>query len=157
MDKEQFKKIVHSVMKENGFRRKGSSWYKSTDECIVLLNLKHSLYSSLYYINLACMPQKFAHGELYPKEPCCYVRTRIPKQGINGENYHEITDLETDINDNERESGIIHILKDYCLPTLDKLGSIKGINQFYLEKPYLNDIQRNILAVINQFYPDNEQ
>lgn len=157
MDKEQFKKLVHSVMKENGFHRKGNSWYKATDECIVLLNLQHSLYSSLYYINLACMPQKFAHGVLYPKEECCFVRTRIPKYGINGENYHQITDLETEINDSERESGIIHILRDYCLPTLDKFSSIKDVKQFYSEEPYLNDMMRSIISTINTFYPDNKQ
>lgn len=155
MDKEQFKSIVHSIMKENGFHKRGNSWYKTTDECIVLLNLQHSSFGSLYYINLACMPKKFAHGELYPKEECCYIRTRIPKYGVNGEDYYQITDMENEINNNERETGIIHILKDYCLPTLDKFGSIKGVKQYYSEEPYLNEMQRNTLSVINKFYPDS--
>lgn len=59
------------------------------------------------------MPLKFAHGVLYPKEECCLVRTRMPEHGVNGEDYRQITDLETEINDGERELGIIHIYLFY--------------------------------------------
>lgn len=58
MDKEQFKSIVHPVMKANSFRRKGNSWYKTTAECIVVFNLQHSLYGKMFYINLAAYNKK---------------------------------------------------------------------------------------------------
>ena len=127
MDKEQFKSIVHPIMKANGFRRRGNSWYKTIGECIVLLNLQHSNWSSLYYINLACFLRKTDPLMLFPQEYKCPIRWRIPNNGKHGESYHDITDLENNMNDRDREEGIENILNDYCIPALNKVGVMYGV------------------------------
>ena len=143
-------------MKENGFCRKSNSWYKSTEECVVLLNLQHSSWSSLYYINLACFLRKSDNSILYPKEYHCHIRTRIPQCGANGESYAQTTNLESCMTDNEREKGIISILNDYCIPTLSKLSSVEGIKQLYKEQPNLNYANPFNSLGINKELTDNK-
>lgn len=133
MDKELFKKIVYSVMKENGFRRKGNSWYKTTEECIVLLNLQHSMWSSYYFVNLACFLRKQDESISYPQEHRCPIRSRIPRFGANEEDYDQITDLENDMTNSEREKSIMNLLNNYCIPTLNELSSIEGIKRIFEE------------------------
>jgi hypothetical protein len=138
MDNAKFKEIFNQVLKSKDFIKKGNAWYKSTDECIVLLNLQHSNFSSLYYVNLASFIRKHNYEEKYPKEYSCHIRMRVPEIGENGEKYSEILDLEMEMPDEMRESSLVNMILDYCLPNLTKLSSINGIKNLYKEKPYLN-------------------
>ena len=138
MDSAQFKKIVDNELKSQGFIKKGNSWYSSTNECIVLLNLQHSNFSSFYYVNLGSFLRKRNYDEKYPKETECHIRTRVPYGVNDDESYHEILDLTTDISDEKRELLLIDMIHKYCLPTLLKLSSIEGIKKLYKERPNLN-------------------
>jgi hypothetical protein len=134
----KFKDIFNQILKNKGFVKKGNTWYNSTNECVVLLNLQHSNFSSLYYINLAFFIRKHNYEEKYPRESICHIRMRTPEIGENGENYSELLDLETSISDEKRENSLINMIYDCCLPNLTKLSSIDGIKKLYKEKPYLN-------------------
>ncbi|WP_349855386.1 DUF4304 domain-containing protein [Bacteroides cellulosilyticus] len=138
MDKEQFKSIVHPIMKANGFRRKGNSWYKTTAECIVVFNLQHSLYGKMFYVNLAALLRK--GGELlFPKEYQCDIRMRFPIMEIEGYSTQMILDLESTIDETLRPMLIENIIRS-SMPILQKLESIDGIIELYEEKPELNNI-----------------
>ena len=138
MESVQFKKVVDKELKSQGFIKKGNSWYSSTNECIVLLNLQHSNFSSFYYINLCSFLRKRNYDEKYPKETECHIRTRVPNSGEDGENYLEILDLTTLVSDEKRELLLIDMIHKYCLPYLLKLSSIEGIKELYKEEPSLN-------------------
>lgn len=74
----------------------------------------------------------------YPKENHCHIRMRTPEVGENGEDYSSFIDLESSIADSERKEGLIKMILRYCIPTLNKLGTIEGIKQLYNENPNLN-------------------
>ena len=109
MDKEQFKSIVHPLMKANSFRRKGNSWYKTTAECIVLFNLQHSSYGKMFYINLAALLRK-GDDILFPKEYQCDIRMRFPIMEIEGYSTQMILDLESTIDEQLRSRLIENII-----------------------------------------------
>ena len=137
MDKEQFKSIVHPIMKANSFRRKGNSWYKTTAECIVVFNLQHSLYGKMFYINLAALLRK-GDDLLFPKEYQCDIRMRFPIMEIEGYSTQMILDLESTI-DEQLRSRLIENIINISIPILQKLESIDGIIELYGEKPELNN------------------
>ena len=126
MDKEQFKSIVHPLMKANSFRRKGNSWYKTTAECIVLFNLQHSSYGKMFYINLAALLRND-------------IRMRFPIMEIEGYSTQMILDLESTI-DEQLRSRLIENIINISILILQKLESIDGIIELYGEKPELNNI-----------------
>lgn len=138
MDKEQFKSIVHQIMKANGFRRKGNSWYKSTAECIVVFNLQHSLYGKIFYINLAALLRK-GDDLFFPKEYQCDIRMRFPIMEIEGYSTQMILDLESTIDEKLRPMLITNIVNS-SIPILRKLESIDGVIELYGENPELNNI-----------------
>lgn len=138
MDKEQFKSIVHPLMKANSFRRKGNSWYKTTAECIVLFNLQHSSYGKMFYINLAALLRK-GDDILFPKEYQCDIRMRFPIMEIEGYSTQMILDLESTI-DEQLRSRLIENIINISILILQKLESIDGIIELYGEKPELNNI-----------------
>ena len=138
MDKEQFKSIVQPIMKANGFRRKGNSWYKTTAECIVVFNLQHSLYGKMFYINLAALLRK-GNDLLFPKEYQCDIRMRFPIMEIEGYPTQMILDLESTIGEKLRPMLICNIINS-SMPILQKLESIDGVIELYGETPELNNI-----------------
>jgi hypothetical protein len=140
MDKVKIKAIFDQVLKNKGFIKKGNTWYSSSNECVVLLNLQHSNFSPLYYVNLASFIRKHDDEEKYPRESICHIRMRTPAIGENGEKYAELLDLEANISDEKRETSLIDMIHDCCLPNLTKLSSIDGIKKLYEEKPSLNFI-----------------
>lgn len=138
MDKEQLKSTIHPIMKANGFHRKGCSWYKTTDECIVVFNLQHSLYGKMFYINLAALLRK-GDDLLFPKEYQCDIRMRFPIMEIEGYSTQMILDLESAIEEKMRLS-LLTSITNCSLTFLQKLESIDGIIELYGEHPNLNNL-----------------
>ena len=109
MDKEQFKSIVHPLMKANSFRRKGN----------------HSSYGKMFYINLAALLRK-GDDILFPKEYQCDIRMRFPIMEIEGYSTQMILDLESTI-DEQLRSRLIENIINISILILQKLESIDGI------------------------------
>jgi hypothetical protein len=52
MEREQFIKLITPALKEKGFKKIRSTWYKDGAECIAVFNVQASIYGPAYYINI---------------------------------------------------------------------------------------------------------
>lgn len=133
------KTSVNRILKMYGFKKRGNSWYKKSNECTVVFNLQHSLYGKLYYVNMAACFKKDDSDLDYPKEYQCDIRMRLPQTESDEDVSHLALDLDSPLSDNDRETQIECIVEKYCIPILGKLESINGIIALYEEYPELNN------------------
>src|SRR5690349_18200872 len=102
--------------KESGCAKKSGSWYRRSDETIVVLNLQKSNYGTAYYVNVALW--LLALGEVdAPKENKCHVRTRLDDlvpSGTQGR-LTELLDLETPIDEATRRDELFGLLGEHLL------------------------------------------
>lgn len=75
MNTNVIKDTFASCMKASGFNKKGDSWYRRTDDAIVVANLQKSNFGEQYYVNLAAWLTVVAEAQ-QPKEHQCHVRLR---------------------------------------------------------------------------------
>jgi len=77
MTQDRLKRLIASLMKQNGFRKgRASTWYLDQQDCIFVINLQRSRFGPQYYINLGAYYKEYG-DEGRPKEECCHVRTRL--------------------------------------------------------------------------------
>jgi hypothetical protein len=120
--------LVNKLLKDYKLKRKRSSWYYFTDECIVVFNLQRSLYSSVYYINIGTLIKKIYDKLIYPKEYECHLKIRVN----DGEG---LFDLENKMSDEEREIGIKKIIEEEIIGKIIQFSTIEGILKLYKDDP----------------------
>ena len=68
--------ILKDTLKCQGFKLKGTSWYRLTEDFINVINFQKSLYSNLYYVNIG-IDKKIGNDNLYKPEYKFPIRFRI--------------------------------------------------------------------------------
>jgi hypothetical protein len=135
MDISQLTKIVSKVMKRYPFVKKGNNWYYTSEECISLFNMQKSMYSSSYYLNISSLIKALEDTNIsFPKEDECHLRTSLPFKDNNND-ISLFFDLEKEINDKDRESGIEMVLIKCVIHRIYQISTIKGIKQFCVNNP----------------------
>jgi hypothetical protein len=76
MDKANFKKAVGNVLKSAGFTGKSGSWYLSSDESTVVLNLQKSDFDEKFYVNFGVWLQNLGAVD-FPSENKCHIQARL--------------------------------------------------------------------------------
>lgn len=77
LSKEQLIECLKPVLKEQGFRKTRTTWRKSTDDLVFVLNDQGSQWSTEdYYINVAIYIKALG-TEQNPTEYRCHIRDRI--------------------------------------------------------------------------------
>lgn len=124
---------IAAVMKKNGFRRKSNTWYRQTDDTILVVNLQRE-WGLLSFINLAVWLNALGENT-FPKHYKCHIRERAERlDDPSLHRYWEQTVLRrdnTDISDAERTQKIQWLLEEKAIPFLLSCGSVEGIRKLY--------------------------
>jgi hypothetical protein len=124
MDADELRKLVNASLLKSGFKRKASSWYKKTDDVVLVFNLQRSSYDPVFYVNLACAPLDMEiEGMPTPKEHHCPIRIRLDAASPEDKaDIRKTFDLETDVSDEERFSFVRRLISDRALAFMEHLG-----------------------------------
>jgi hypothetical protein len=116
---DSIKSSLSQIMKQSGFKQKGSTWYVRRDACWLLVGLQKSQYDDLYYINLAVwMDAAGGVQEAPPKPHVCHISTRLkpPQEEAYGWR--------------DEEAGLLQeAMVSRGIPFLEKHSTIDGIRQ----------------------------
>lgn len=77
MDAEYFKKGIHPLLKENGFKKSNATWRRVQGESVAVFNVQKSPWGGgVYYINLGVYFCRLGKEEC-PTENRCHVQVRL--------------------------------------------------------------------------------
>lgn len=71
-----FKKLVNDILVSGGFARKGSIWYLSSTDAIIVIGLQKSDYAKKFYFNFGIWLRRLGEEE-YPKHHKCHINGRL--------------------------------------------------------------------------------
>lgn len=120
IDKLMFKKVFAKALQNEGFCKKGSTWYLDGAEVTVVLNLQHSDHGEYFYINVGFWLKSLGDNS-FPKENHCHVRLRLPSIFVSAQfliekvcslEYGTTEDLDQFVNFFEKEA--IPFLRSIC-------------------------------------------
>jgi len=131
MDIKEFKNKVNDSLKSIGFNKKGSYYYKRSDEVICVIGIQKSSYSNCYYINLGYILKDLRPDLEFPREVDGDIRTRFTFDA-NGKKV-DCIDVEA-IPNNEY---LMKALEDNILQFVDSTLSLEGIKELLQKMPVL--------------------
>ena len=85
-EKKHLEKLIKPLLKNKGFKKRGSTWWRQLDKFIQVVNIQGSQWSKKFYINLGVYIRELGDKE-YPAETDCHIRNRLesiygPESGI---------------------------------------------------------------------------
>jgi hypothetical protein len=127
--------ILKDTLKCQGFKLKGTSWYRLTEDFINVINFQKSLYSNLYYVNIG-IDKKIGNDNLYKPEYKFPIRFRI-EELISDKAILQALDFERNFSVFDR----LEYLNKIVNYSIDFLDSISNLEQLKLS---LSDSQHPI-------------
>jgi len=116
MEKKAFKKELGNILSEYGFRYINRSYYKETEELVIVIATQKSNFSDEIYINYGFLI-KVENPEIqYPKDNECDVRGRFAFQ-IKGEQLYSIS--LNSLSENELSDEVTKNMESLIVPVLD--------------------------------------
>ena len=76
-EKKNLEAILKPVLKVHGFRKKGGTWWRHTDDFIQVVNIHGSQWSKRFYLNLGVYIREIGDKE-FPAEYDCHVSHLAP-------------------------------------------------------------------------------
>jgi len=127
---------VNDALKDAQFQRKSNTWYRDTDETIVLVNVQKSNFGEQYYINLSVWVKGL------PGDPC----VRLPSQAVlchiegrlgglmpgEDERLRQMLNVEDEsLEKDQRRHAIEDVITRIVLPFLLQCSTRAGIREAY--------------------------
>lgn len=120
--------IMSRIMKEYGFRKKRSSWYRENEEVIMVVNLQHSSWGNHFYLNVGVLIKALSDLK-DPPEYKCHIRDRIEE---NGPDMRRALDASDDsITPEDREQIIADKVRNIVMPTLNSWSFKESLIELY--------------------------
>ena len=116
--------ILKDTLKCQGFKLKGTSWYRLTDDFINVINFQKSLYSNLYYVNIG-IDKKIGNDNLYKPEYKFPIRFRI-EELISDKAILQALDFERNFSVFDRLEHLNKIVK-YSIDFLDSISNLEQL------------------------------
>ena len=121
--------ILDQSLREFGFKKKSSSWYRSSNDVVQVVNLQRSQYGNQYYFNCGIGIKGLGLPD-FPKEQQCHIRFRaasvVPDETRS--KIEAIFDLDNDdFLDDERSREALSLVEEVLLPILNRCSSKNGI------------------------------
>ena len=130
MTKEQFKKTIHSTALKNGFDKSFGGWFKSSSECIIVLNLQRSNFSELFYLNIKIFVQgvfgiKYIPSKDLVNNDMGNMFRRPPNR------FSDYLKFGEEVNSVEMNSFIEKMFTDFVIPFTNSALTKTGIKELY--------------------------
>jgi hypothetical protein len=134
MDYKSLLKIVHSVLKERGFRRRSNNWYCYFNETIAVFNMQRSSFSAYYFLNIGVNINEIDREDKFPKEYQSHFKVRLDNYCFDDVDYF---DLKNSILDDDREKGVRLFLKEIVIKLIEQLSTVSGIKEYCRDNPQM--------------------
>ena len=150
MGNKEFKQLFDHIAKFGGFEYVYGGWYKTSEECIVILELQKSNFGNYYDLNIKIYVQGIFNNnyiinkDLVKKDTGDIFR-RQPSE------FNSVFDFDEPMNDEERNADLIKLFSDFIVPFTDKALLKSGIKEL-AEKGEITLLP----AVREELYKDNK-
>lgn len=127
---------IDEAVKEAGFLRKSTNWYREMNETILVINLQKSNYGDQYYINLGILVKDlpaYPGSKPQPKAHQCHIQMRMGSEEPAEEKHLEqlLNRDDKTIASIDRRLGIKQAIRLIALPFLDQCSTVDGIRNAY--------------------------
>jgi hypothetical protein len=114
--------------RESGITRKSRSWYRRSDETIVVLTLTRRPYGRQYFVSVGVVLRALDADE-FPKDKHVQLRTRFDRlvPAIVEHRLNDLFDLEFSIDETERREELLALLRGLLLPLVEASASLAGL------------------------------
>jgi hypothetical protein len=124
MNKKGLETVIDGVLSQQGFKKRGSTWYRQNAGTLQAVDLQKSAYGGQFYVNLCFAPEGMSvEGMPFPKVHKCPVWIRIGSAFADHRSQcEELFDLEQQgVAEAERTIGIQQILIQLVVPFFNQL------------------------------------
>lgn len=126
------KLATDAALKDARFLRKSGTWYRDTEETVLVVDVQRSNFGQQYYINLGILVKGLSQKltRLPPKENECHVRLRLESLMPEAEEQvrQVLLDLENEsIGFSERQQRIREHIAGVAIPFLIQCSTRAGI------------------------------
>ncbi len=127
-EKKAIEALLKPALKEQGFRKKGGTWYRECDIAIQVVNLQGSQWSKTFYINLGVYLKSLG-DKLQPAEYECHIRTRLSQLVPDMHHLNELCDVHSKVFEDMDRSDLVLLLINYGLQWLEDCSSETGFRE----------------------------
>ncbi len=126
MDNKQFKKTFDTIAQKFHFEKAFGGWFKTSEECIVVLDLQKSNFGNYYKLNINIFIQGM-FGKHYIKQKELVkrdigdVRSGVPKE------FRDAFDLENSMDDSIRKQKLENLFIEYIVSFTNQTLTREGI------------------------------
>jgi len=151
MPSEEQKRLVAALkplLKERGFRKKGATWHRRVDEFIQVVNVQGSQWSKKFYLNLGIYITQLGDMET-PPEYHCHIRNRVNELAPDRQRYLQLVDLENDVPDEVRFSGLLAIVDQQAIPWLETYSNLTKVKGWITgEQPHGLPVAKEVFDLV---------
>ena len=147
-NKVRFKKAFGNALQENGFRKKGQSWYLYGPDSIVVLNLQKDDFSELYFVNFGVWLVSFGDAQ-FPRENQCHIGARLEELfPAQRELILDACTIGPDDADLSKFEDLLHSdVVPLCQRCLTLVGLKEQITSGKIAHYYVNRVARSLLGL----------
>jgi hypothetical protein len=108
--------------------KKSGSWYRRSEETIVVLNLQKSNYGPSYYVNVAIWLLAAGAADA-PKPSHCHVQTRLDRllPAEMHDRLKALLDLDSPIGEDVRREELLALLGQHLLPLVEAAATLESL------------------------------
>lgn len=131
--------------------KKSGSWYRRSDETVVVLNLQKSNFGPSYYVNVAVWLLAAGSADA-PKPSHCHIQTRLEAlvPAELQKRLEALLDLESPIEDNARHDELLALVDQHLLPLMEAAATLEslrsGAGQRFVEASLVDGDGQRLLA-----------
>jgi len=128
MDSKAFKKVFSNEAKSHGFESAFGGWFKTGEECIVVLDLQKSNFGDYYQLMIKVYIQGMFGNtysiskDLVKKESGDVFRGEPP-------NYEGVFNFDEPMDDEMRKERLAKLFSEFIVPFTDKVLSRQGLKE----------------------------
>lgn len=132
MNKSLLEKELDLILKPNGFKKKGATWYRRREEILHGVDLQKSNFGEQFFLNIFIVPGGMdIEGLPTPKEHRCPVRVRLTALFAKEKNkIEEAFDLERSLSDDERKKFLAKIVGEDLIRCLNTIATNQELAEF---------------------------
>jgi hypothetical protein len=121
------------ILKSTGFKKTGATWHRLKPPFTHVFNIQGSQWSRYFYFNLGIYITDLGTLER-PSEADCHIRERLDGIVPDRKRFIQISDLEQNIPEQQRQSELQAIISSFAIPWLDRMNSKNQLRHYILNE-----------------------
>lgn len=130
MDSKEFKKLFDEIACKYAFEKAYSGWFKSSNECIAVLELQKSSFGNNYYLNIKVFIQGVFNKQYVPNKDLIKSAVGHIMEQIRDKDF---LDLDVTISNDIRKQKLELFFQETVTPFIEKTLQKESIMNLYEE------------------------